>query len=82
MNFIDLQIKLTHGPPLTIKVTHPRVLYHLAYLVSAVSKRDAVGRRPKRKVFAVEGLGVLEKESRKEIHRASSFTHFKINLPI
>ncbi|TDL19376.1 hypothetical protein BD410DRAFT_752259 [Rickenella mellea] len=63
-----VDIKLTHGPPLTIKVTHPRVLYHLAYLVSAVSKRDAVGRRPKRKVFAVEGLGVLEKESRKEIH--------------
>ncbi|EJC98575.1 uncharacterized protein FOMMEDRAFT_95808 [Fomitiporia mediterranea MF3/22] len=62
-----IDISLSSGPPLTIKCTHPRVLYHLAYLVSSVSKRDAVGRRPKRKLFANGGLDVWEKEIKKEI---------------
>ncbi|KAH8111978.1 hypothetical protein DFH11DRAFT_1512413 [Phellopilus nigrolimitatus] len=62
-----IDITLSYGPPLTIKCTHPRVLYHLAYLVSSTSKRDAVGRKPKRKVFAGEGLTVWEKEVKKEI---------------
>lgn len=66
-----MQIKLSAGPPLAIKCTHPRVLYHLAYLVSSVAKRDAVGRKPKRKVFATAGLGVWEKEVRKELYCAS-----------
>ncbi|KAF9461040.1 hypothetical protein BDZ94DRAFT_1299517 [Collybia nuda] len=45
--------------PLYIAHTHPSVLYALAFLLSAVAKRDAVGRRPKKGVFAREGLGVL-----------------------
>ncbi|KAL5519652.1 hypothetical protein ACEPAH_1335 [Sanghuangporus vaninii] len=63
----NIEIKLSCGPPLFLKCTHPRVLYHLAYLVSSISKRDAVGRKPKRKVFATEGLNVWEKEVKKEI---------------
>ncbi|KLO07025.1 hypothetical protein SCHPADRAFT_837227 [Schizopora paradoxa] len=62
-----IQINLKSGPPLIIKCTHPRVLIQLAYLVSSVSKRDAVGRRPRRKVFAAEGINLLEKEIQKEI---------------
>lgn len=42
--------------------THPRILYVLAFLLSAVAKRDPVGRKPRKGVFAKEGLGVLERE--------------------
>lgn len=48
--------------PLFIHTTHPRVLFHLAFLVSAVAMRDATGRCPKSKVFAIEGLAVCERE--------------------
>ena len=53
---------MSHGPSLVVQVTHPRILFLLAFLISSVSKRDAVGRKPKRKVFAVEGLASWEKE--------------------
>ncbi|KAG7446636.1 uncharacterized protein BT62DRAFT_987040 [Guyanagaster necrorhizus] len=55
------------SPPLLIQTTHPRVLLILAYLISAISRKDPVGRKPKRKTFAVEGLAVWEKEMRKEL---------------
>ena len=32
------------------------MLYHLTYATSSVAKRDLVGRRPKKKVFADEGV--------------------------
>lgn len=48
-------------------MTHPRILFLLAFLISSVSKRDAVGRKPKRKVFAVEGLAAWETEAVREI---------------
>lgn len=38
----------------------------MVYLVSSISKRDAAGRKPKRKVFAAEGVKVWEKEFMKE----------------
>ncbi|KAF8636857.1 hypothetical protein AX17_003215 [Amanita inopinata Kibby_2008] len=53
--------------PLYVQMTHPRVLYLLAFLVSSVSKRNPVGRKPKRKVFANEGLNITERELRKEL---------------
>lgn len=40
---------------LTMQTTHPLTLFSLTFLVSAVSKRDAVGRKPRRGVFASEG---------------------------
>ncbi|KAG8935972.1 hypothetical protein FRC00_010048 [Tulasnella sp. 408] len=55
-----LQVTLTAGPPFHLNVTHPRILYELAFLVSGVCKRDVVGRKPKRKIFVKEGLGVCE----------------------
>ncbi|KAF8589090.1 hypothetical protein K439DRAFT_1333586 [Ramaria rubella] len=55
--------------PLFIHVTHPRVFFHLAFLVSAVAMRDATGRRPKPKVFAAEGLAVCERERPKKGQR-------------
>ncbi|KAG8960698.1 hypothetical protein FRC05_006691 [Tulasnella sp. 425] len=55
-----LQVTCTVGPPFHLNVTHPRILYELAFLVSGVCKRDVVGRKPKRKVFVKEGLGVCE----------------------
>ncbi|KAJ7740570.1 hypothetical protein B0H16DRAFT_1324320 [Mycena metata] len=53
--------------PLYIRTTHPRVLYALGYLVSAVARRDLVGRKPKRKTFVLEGLGVVEREALREL---------------
>ncbi|KAJ7039378.1 hypothetical protein C8F04DRAFT_1392448 [Mycena alexandri] len=53
--------------PLYIRTTHPRVLYALGYLVSAVARRDLVGRKPKRKTFILEGLGVVEREAAREL---------------
>lgn len=47
--------------------THPRILYVFAFLLSAVAKRDAVGRKPRKGVFAKEGLSVLEREGWGEV---------------
>ena len=52
--------------PFEVQVIHPRVLFSLGFLVSSVAKRDAVGRKPKRKMFAHEGVLTVEKELRKE----------------
>ncbi|KAJ8495087.1 hypothetical protein ONZ51_g1909 [Trametes cubensis] len=62
-----VEIVLPTGPSLVVQVTHPRILFLLAFLVSSASKRDAVGRRPKRKVFATEGLTVWDTEAVREI---------------
>lgn len=55
-------------PSLYIRTTHPRVLYALGYLISAVARRDLVGRKPKRKTFVLEGLGVVSREAGRELH--------------
>ncbi|KAH6896175.1 hypothetical protein BKA70DRAFT_1318603 [Coprinopsis sp. MPI-PUGE-AT-0042] len=57
----------TSTQPLYVQTTHPRVLFALAFLVTAIAKRDPVGRKPKRKVFAGEGLAVVERELQKEV---------------
>lgn len=41
---------------LMARTTHPRVMFEMAFLVSSVARRDVVGRKPRRMVFAVEGL--------------------------
>ena len=66
-----LKAKLSDGIPLTIQVTHPRILFLLAFLVSCVAKRDAVGRKPKRKLFATEGVAACDKEIELALLRAS-----------
>ena len=48
--------------PLMLRLTPPAVITSMTYLISAVSKRDPVGRNPKRGVFAREGLLHLENE--------------------
>ncbi|KAF9040454.1 hypothetical protein BDZ89DRAFT_347994 [Hymenopellis radicata] len=62
-----VEIIFHSSPPLHIQTTHPRILLILAYLVSAIAKKDPVGRKPKRKLFANEGLTMWEKEMRKPI---------------
>jgi hypothetical protein len=57
-----LQVPFPHSQSIHLTTTHPRVLYVLAFLLSAAGKRDVVGRKPKKGVFAREGLGVLERE--------------------
>ena len=57
--------------PLEVQVTHPRVIFALGFLASSVSKRDPVGRKPKRKLFAHEGTLAVERELRKEVDRQS-----------
>ncbi|KAF9518167.1 hypothetical protein BS47DRAFT_1338740 [Hydnum rufescens UP504] len=59
-----LTIPLTPGPPLIIEMSHPRVLFELGYIISSVSKRDTVGRDPRRKKFLAAGL--LEINNRTE----------------
>ncbi|KAI0352218.1 hypothetical protein OH77DRAFT_1485975 [Trametes cingulata] len=63
----NVEIVLPTGPSLVVQVTHPRILFLLAFLVSSASKRDAVGRKPKRKVFATEGLATWDTEVAREI---------------
>jgi hypothetical protein len=70
----DTQITFPNSQPLYIQATHPRIVYVLGFLVSSIAKRDPVGRKPKRKVFANEGLLVVDNELKKEISRASN--HF------
>ncbi|TFK32119.1 hypothetical protein BDQ12DRAFT_617655 [Crucibulum laeve] len=62
-----VQIPLPNSPPFYVQVTHPRVLFSLVFLVSSIAKRDPVGRKPKKRVFAVEGLAVMEREEKSEI---------------
>ena len=64
-----LKFPLTAERTLYVQMTHPRILYLLGFLVSSVSKRNPVGRKPKRKVFATEGLTIAERELKKEIIR-------------
>ncbi|KAM5538360.1 hypothetical protein V8D89_007962 [Ganoderma adspersum] len=62
-----VEIALPDGPSLVVQVTHPRILFLVAFLISSTSKRDAVGRKPKRKVFATEGLASWDVEASREI---------------
>ncbi|KAI0095066.1 hypothetical protein BDY19DRAFT_880730 [Irpex rosettiformis] len=62
-----VEVILPEGPPLIVQVTHPSILYQLGFLVSSVAKRDAVGRKPKRKLFANEGLAAWERDISQEI---------------
>ncbi|KAG8768069.1 hypothetical protein FRC12_005783 [Ceratobasidium sp. 428] len=55
-----LPIPLNGGDKLMVRTTHPRVMFELAFLVSSVSRQDVVGRKPRRIVFAVEGLRASE----------------------
>ncbi|KAF9050531.1 hypothetical protein BJ165DRAFT_1320491, partial [Panaeolus papilionaceus] len=38
-----------------------------AFLINSISKRDPVGRKPKRKLFAGEGVSALERDIKWEI---------------
>ncbi|KIM23772.1 hypothetical protein M408DRAFT_332143 [Serendipita vermifera MAFF 305830] len=55
-----ISIPLHSNPerPLRIQSTHPRVLYQLTFVISSIAKRDCLGRKPKRKVFAQEVLRI------------------------
>ena len=68
-----IEIQLPDSPPLTVQVTHPRVIFTLGFLVSSVSKRDPVGRKPKRRLFAQEGVLIVDKELKKEFQCKSPF---------
>ena len=39
----------------------------MGFSVSSIVKRDPVGKKPTRKVFAAEGLAVLNREIEKEV---------------
>ncbi|KAF9258146.1 hypothetical protein L218DRAFT_964740 [Marasmius fiardii PR-910] len=64
---IELPFPNQNTLPMYIQTTHPRVLYVLAFLVSAVTKKDPVGRKPKKKIFSMEGLGAWEREIKREL---------------
>ncbi|TFK21640.1 hypothetical protein FA15DRAFT_645318 [Coprinopsis marcescibilis] len=61
------QIPFPGSQALYVQTTHPRVIFALAFLISSVAKRDPVGRKPKRKVFAAEGLLFVERELKREL---------------
>ncbi|KAG8919740.1 hypothetical protein FRC02_001415 [Tulasnella sp. 418] len=69
-----INVPLASGPSLELTTTHPRILYEMAFLVSSVSKRDVLGRRPRRKVFACEGIAIS-----KEVNKLVPFP-FNANL--
>ena len=62
VDLISVKIDFPNGPPIHLEVTHPRIFYLLGFLLTSVSKRDAMGRKPRRKIFATEGLKAWEKE--------------------
>lgn len=62
-----VEIELPNSLPLRVQVTHPRVLYTLGFLVSSISKRDPVGRKPKRRLYAEEGVLTVDRELKKEL---------------
>ncbi|KIK77337.1 hypothetical protein PAXRUDRAFT_17579, partial [Paxillus rubicundulus Ve08.2h10] len=51
-----VEISLPGHGSIHVRTTHPRVLFLLTFLVSAIAKRDPVGRRPKKRVFAEYGV--------------------------
>ncbi|KAI6135975.1 hypothetical protein F5141DRAFT_1071511 [Pisolithus sp. B1] len=51
-----VEVPLSPHPPIHLRVSHPRVIFLLTFLISAVAKRDPVGRRPKKKAFAESGI--------------------------
>lgn len=70
----SIQIDFPAGPPIHIEVTHPRVFYLIGFLLTSASKRDAMGRKPRRKIFALEGLKAWEKEITKSLDCPSWWT--------
>ncbi|KAF8816161.1 hypothetical protein BYT27DRAFT_7128066 [Phlegmacium glaucopus] len=64
---VEIPFENPPSPSLFIQVTHPRIIFAMGFLVSSVAKRDPVGRKPKRKMFAAEGLAVLQREAKKEV---------------
>ncbi|EGN93559.1 hypothetical protein SERLA73DRAFT_63805, partial [Serpula lacrymans var. lacrymans S7.3] len=62
-----VEVTFPSSPSLSVKVTHPRVVFLLTYLISTTAKRDPVGRKSKRKIFAAEGLAIWEKEIQREL---------------
>ena len=67
MNLIFFKINFPTGPPIYVEATHPRIFYLVGFLLTSVSKRDAMGRKPRRKIFAIEGLKAWEKEITKPL---------------
>lgn len=67
MNLTSTKIDFPTGPPIYLEATHPRILYLVGFLLTSVSKRDAMGRKPRRKIFAIEGLKAWEKEITKPL---------------
>ncbi|KAG6330390.1 hypothetical protein ID866_8699 [Astraeus odoratus] len=61
-----VEVPLPPHPSLFLRVTHPRITFLLTYLVSAVAKRDPVGRRPKKRVFAEAGVAQCRESSKDE----------------
>ncbi|KAG8715360.1 hypothetical protein FRC09_016673 [Ceratobasidium sp. 395] len=60
MRTFILPAPLNSRDKLMVRTTHPRVMLELAFLMSIVSRRDVIVRKPRRMVFAVEGLRVSE----------------------
>lgn len=67
MDLIFVKIDFPFGPPIHLEATHPRIFYLIGFLLTSVSKRDAMGRKPRRKIFAIEGLKAWGKEVTKPL---------------
>lgn len=78
----SVEIDFPAGPPIHIEVTHPRVFYLIGFLLTSASKRDAMGRKPRRKIFALEGLKAWEKEITKSLDCMVPFLSASALLPM
>ncbi|KAJ3495993.1 hypothetical protein NLJ89_g10544 [Agrocybe chaxingu] len=62
-----VEVDLGGATPVLVQVTHPKIVFGLGFLISSVAKRDPVGRKPKRRVFASEGVALVDREVKKEV---------------
>lgn len=75
MDLISVKIDFPTGPPIHLEATHPRIFYLVVFLLTSISKRDAMGRKPRRKIFAIEGLKAWGKEITKPLDCMISLLH-------
>ncbi|KAF9235318.1 hypothetical protein BU15DRAFT_78151 [Melanogaster broomeanus] len=71
-----VEIPLPGHGSVHLRTTHPRILFLLTFLLSTVAKRDPVGRRPKKWVFAE--CGVTQCRERREVLLWASWSAVEI----
>ncbi|KAG8939854.1 26S proteasome regulatory subunit rpn6 [Tulasnella sp. 424] len=75
-----IYVTCTVGPPSHFNVTHPRILYELAFLASGVCKRDGVGRKPKMIRWSRAFISSTAKAKTAKLRRSSTSSDLSPDL--